>query len=93
MTLDSRLVVSPEALDRKVGDRIAILDHSTGRYFALDGAGSRMWELLAETTSLRAVLERMLEEYDVPRDRLAEDLLRIAGYLQASGLVELVTCP
>jgi hypothetical protein len=46
-----------------------------------------MWQLLGEGKSLGEVCEIMLEEYDVPRERLEEDLLKLAGELAKNRLI------
>ncbi len=88
LTLSSQVVVSPDALDREVGDRVLILHHVTGQYFALDPVGTRMWQLLRENDGrVQAVFDRMLEEYDVPGQQLASDLLGVLEDLRAKGLL------
>jgi len=91
--LGTRVAPAPNALSRRVGERTVLLDHSTGEYFTLDPVGGRIWDLLVEDGDLRAVLGRMLQEYDVSEAQLTGDLLRIVADLRAKRLVEVVACP
>jgi len=66
-----------------------ILDLATGTYFGLDPVGARIWELVGEGKSLGEVCEQMLEEYEVSREELEGDVLRLAEELAGRGLVRL----
>jgi hypothetical protein len=72
---------------RTVGDETVILDLATGTYFGLDPVGARIWELLGEGMTLAEVCDRMLEEYEVAREELERDTLKLAQDLAAQGLV------
>ncbi len=70
-----------------MGDETVILNLESGTYYGLDPVGAPMWQLLGEGKSLGEVCEIMLEEYDVPRERLEEDLLKLAGELAKNRLI------
>jgi hypothetical protein len=72
---------------RTVGDETVILDLATGTYFGLDPVGARIWELLGEGKTLVEVCDQMLEEYEVAREELERDTLKLAQDLAAQGLV------
>jgi hypothetical protein len=72
---------------RTVGDETVILDLATGTYFGLDPVGARIWELIGEGKTLAEVCDRMLEEYEVAREELERDTLKLAQDLVAQGLV------
>ncbi len=86
-TLADRVSVSPEVLFQEVGDEAVLLDLKSESYFGLDDVGMRIWQLLQEQGSLRAVFDRMLAEYDVEPARLEADLLSHVGELADAGLV------
>ncbi len=87
MNLSDRVTVPAQVMDRSVGDETVILDLASGTYYGLDPVGARMWQLLGEGKSLAEVCDLMLQEYDVPQERLAQDLLKLAEQLAAQGLV------
>ena len=89
LRLADQITVSPEVLFQEVGGEAVLLDLKSESYFGLDDVGMRIWQLIQEQGSLRAVFERMLTEYDVEPARLEEDLLRHVGELAAAGLVTL----
>jgi hypothetical protein len=72
---------------RSVGDETVILDLATGTYFGLDPVGARIWQLMGEGKTLAEICDLMLDEYEVSREELERDTLRLAEELAAQGLV------
>ena len=88
MTPDSAFDIPARTVARQVGDDMVFLDLAGGRYMSLNPVGARIWELIAEGRSIRAVCDAMVEEYEVSRDVLEADVLRLAGELVEEGLME-----
>ena len=80
--------VSEDVLWRKVGDEVLISDSATASIFGLDGAGSRMWQLLAENGSVDETAAELASEFDASTDAIRADLERLIEDLRARGLVE-----
>jgi hypothetical protein len=70
-----------------VGETI-ILDLRSGVYYGLDPVGTRIWTLIQQPTSVIAVRNVLLDEYDVEVSRCERDLLRLLGQLAAHRLIE-----
>jgi hypothetical protein len=87
MTLTDTITIPPQVMTRTVGDEVVILDLATGTYFGLDPVGARMWELMAEGKTLAEVCGVMLDEYEVAREELETDALRLADELAAQRLI------
>jgi hypothetical protein len=88
MKLSDHVSVPSQVMDRSVGDETVILNLESGTYYGLDPVGARMWRLLGEGKSLGEVCEILLEEYDVAREQLEQDLLKLAEELANNGLVD-----
>lgn len=88
MTLTDTMMIPPQVMTRRVGDEVVVLDLATGTYFGLDPVGARMWELMGEGKTLREICDRMLEEYEVMREELERDALRLAEELNGQGLIQ-----
>lgn len=89
LSLADSLVIDDKVVFRELDGETVILNLETGIYFGLDDIGTRMWTLLREHQRLHTVLDRMLEEYDVPAATLQEHLLRLAGELSTHGLAQI----
>lgn len=79
--------VSDNQVSSRVGDEAAILDLDSSIYYGLDPVGARIFELLAQPTSLAAVLNAVVAEYDVDADTARTDLLALVQDLLAQRLV------
>ena len=89
MNLSDKVSIPPQVMARTVGDETVILDLASGTYFGLDPVGARIWELMGEGKTLAEICEQMLDEYEVSRDDLERDVLRLAQELTDQGLVGL----
>lgn len=88
LTLESRLVRSPEVLFQEVGGEAVLLDLASEQYFGLDPVGTRIWELLDGEAPLAHIHRTLTAEYDAEPARIGEDLLALAQTLLDAGLVQ-----
>jgi hypothetical protein len=91
MTGESPKYVIPDhVLSRHAGDQTVLLSMESERYFALEGAGPRIWELLCEQGSASAtdLVEVLADEFDVERSVLESDVLGILESLRGHGLID-----
>lgn len=87
LSLDARCTIPDDVVFRELDGEAVVLNLDTGIYFGLDTVGTRLWELLVELGSLRAVHARMLAEFDVTPDVLEQDLIGFVGQIHERGLV------
>lgn len=90
VTLNDSVKIAKEVVFQKVGEEIVLLNLETGFYYGLNPVGSRVWELLAEEGSLRAVFEKLEKEYEVAPEDFHQDIVHLVRELIAKGLVEVV---
>jgi hypothetical protein len=83
------MTIPPQVMTRTVGDEVVVLDLATGTYFGLDPVGARIWELMGEGKTLDEICDWMLQEYEVTREELERDTLRLAEELKGQGLVQI----
>ena len=72
---------------REVDGELVLLNPDSGRYYGLDRVGLAMWEELSSGEPAATAHTRLLTRFDVEPDRLAGDLERLIGELEAEGLV------
>ena len=72
---------------RKVADETVIMDPREGTYFGLDEIGSSVWSELDSPVAVGRLCERLMAEYEVPRDRCERDLLALLQEMADRGLV------
>jgi hypothetical protein len=86
IALDSTVAASDDAVFREMDGESVLLNLETGMYFGLDEVGTRVWRLAADDGSLRAIRERLLQEYDADAATIERDLLALAEALVSKGL-------
>lgn len=89
MNLSEKVTIPSQVMARTVGDETVILDLASGTYYGLDPVGARIWQLMNEGQTLAAICDTLLDEYEVTREALEDDILRLTEELRAMGLVGL----
>ncbi|MBI4454473.1 MAG: PqqD family protein [Acidobacteria bacterium] len=84
-----RVALPADVLIRELDGESVILNLNNGRYFGLDEVGTHMLGVLSTSNSIQAAFEALLSEYDVPSDRLRQDLHNLVERLVKHGLVEI----
>jgi hypothetical protein len=83
----TRVEASPDVVSVAQAGRTILLDTRAGRYYALDGVGGAIWEMLERGGTVGEIDDYLAREYAAPREKLEADLRRLLADLRASGLV------
>jgi len=89
MNLNQTITPSPEVISQEVSGETVLLDLQSENYFGLDEVGTRIWQLIKETSDLQAIFKTLLAEYDVSEERLRQDLDTLLGEISGLGLIRL----
>ena len=85
---ETKMVIPAQVMARQVGDETVILDLASGMYFGLDPVGAKIWQLLSDGHQIDAVVTALHGEYDVPEERLRQDVDSLVNELVSRGLIE-----
>jgi hypothetical protein len=83
------VVVSAQQVSCDLGGEAVILDMQKGKYFGLNGVGSRVWELVQQPRSVEEIRDQLLIEFDVDRERCERELSVLLHDLAEHGLIRL----
>jgi len=86
---DQTIQVAPDVLFQEVGGETVLLDLESERYFGLDAVGTRIWALIGEGAPVGAMVDTLLQEYEVERATLESDVEELILRLSEAGLVRL----
>jgi hypothetical protein len=67
---------------------VVILNLKDSVYYGLNEVGGRIWELIQEPTAVGDIVESLLNDYDVDRERCAQEVIDLVIDLADKGLVE-----
>lgn len=73
---------------RTIGDETIVLSLPTSRYFTITGVGIRLFELLAEDTSLDELVGNIVEEYEVDPAIARRDIEAFLDRLRDAALLQ-----
>ena len=90
VTLNSRLKHHERVLKQEAAGTVVLLDLDGGRYYALDGAGGRAWELCDGQRKVSEIAAIILGEYDAAGDNIEHDLTGLFTELANENLVDAV---
>ena len=85
----SRITTAPDVMIRIIGDEAVILNLKSELYLGLDPIGTRFWTALHDAPSIQAAYELLLAEFDVPPDRLRNDMGKLLNQLLEQQLIEI----
>ena len=84
MTLVTR---NSELISATVDDDLVMMSMAKGEYYGISGVGARIWELLAEPTTLDSVIDTICAEYEVDSQVCRADVEEFVTRLSDLGLV------
>lgn len=89
----STVVATDNCVTTTIDGEIVLLNNETGRYQGLSGAGPDIWDRIQEPTVPTEIVSALVEEYDVDRDRAANDVDRFLETLAAEQLIKVDASP
>ncbi|MBI3591533.1 MAG: 2OG-Fe(II) oxygenase [Candidatus Melainabacteria bacterium] len=87
VTLTDHLKINQAVISRKDGNQVLIFKTDSGSFCLFNPIGSRLWELLNETSDLQETFHTMKDEYHVSPDILKKDILNQVQEFKNIGLV------
>jgi hypothetical protein len=89
ISTDSIVVVTDDVVSCDLDGEAAILNIKDGVYYGLDPIGAKIWNLIQKPILLDNVLQVIMDEYDVDKDRCKNDILELIEKLLENGLVKI----
>lgn len=88
--------MSDEVLRRRSGvlearvseEELVLLGPDSEEYFGLDAIAADVWERLERPMTFEALVDLLAQDYDAPRQRIAQDLRPALDSLLDGGLLE-----
>lgn len=91
--LSGHVKVSPQVMFRELDGEAVLLDLQSERYYGLNELGTRIWQLITDNGDLSFVYEKLLDEYEVEPQVLAQDMDRLLAQLAEFGLLSIESNP
>lgn len=85
--MSGRIKRSNDVLAAPLDNSLLMLDVEQGKYFGLNGAGPRIWELLEQPVTEQELVETLLAEYEVTREVCAAEVAAFLASLRERHLL------
>ena len=72
-------------------DDVVILSTENAQYFGAETTGAMIWRLLEAPTSIAAICENLIQQFDVDKASCEAEVLEFVGQLKAAGLIEVLS--
>lgn len=87
LTLTTSISRLPDLIATDMDGETVMMSIERGEYFGLGGVGTRVWELLAQPTSLAEIIRVICSEYEVDEATCQADIQTFVEDLITNGLV------
>jgi coenzyme PQQ synthesis protein D (PqqD) len=84
----STISAAPGQVSSTVEGEAVILNVETGIYYGLNPVGAWVWESIQSPTTVAALLDGLVAEFDVEEDRGESDLMALLDDLAGVSLIE-----
>jgi hypothetical protein len=93
LDLATRVQRSSQQVHCQVGDLIVLMKTEGGDYFELNRVGTRIWRELETPSSIAALVERILPDFDVDQQTCETQVLQWMDKMRGLGFVEAIEMP
>ncbi|MCC6975523.1 MAG: PqqD family protein [Anaerolineae bacterium] len=88
LSLDSTIMISPDAVYSDIEDEVVILNPTNGEYYGLNPVGALVWKLAQSPVKVSAVRDAILDSFEVSPEECERDLLELLEDMAGQGLIE-----
>jgi Coenzyme PQQ synthesis protein D (PqqD) len=82
-----KLLIPKDVIFEEVDHQVVLLSLDGGRYYKLNGSGSRVWALIQEHGDLGKVQDAMVHEFEADEDEVRRDVATLVADLEAHDLL------
>ena len=88
MELDTMIKLRKTVSVADLSGEKAMIDFETGKYYLIKGAGNDIWDMIQEEISVGEIIDRLLEEYDVSREKCTASVQNFLENLRVKGFID-----
>lgn len=92
VTIDLTSVVArvEQQVSAALDDEIVVLNMNDSKYYGLNGIGAFIWQSIEASGRVSAIVDSILDNYEVTRESCEEDVLIFLRELSDAGLIRVV---
>jgi hypothetical protein len=82
--------VDRELLTSELGDELVMMDVEKGNYISLNKMGRIIWDHLEDPITIKGLIAKLMEKYNVEKDVCAHDTLKYLEEMYEKEIVSIV---
>jgi len=86
---ETTIVRSPDQVSGDLDGKIVLLSIENGEYYNMNEVGSRIWALLEQPTTVAALIDQLLTEFEVERATCETEALAFLEQLRKDKLLKI----
>ena len=90
VNIDSVITKNKEIDDTDLDGEKVMMNLDKGQYFMMNEVGSRIWELINESTPIVNIIETLTNEYEVDEETCENTVMEFLGRLKNADLIKVV---
>jgi hypothetical protein len=83
-------IQNAEIIQSKIGDEVVMLDMTSGFYFGLNSVASVIWQKMKEGISFEALINQLIEEFQVERELCEKDTRELIDQLLEKNIIRIL---
>lgn len=87
--LQSIIVRSPDQVSGDLDGKTVLLSIQNGNYYNMNEVGTRVWALIEQPIRVAALVDRLVEEFDVSREQCEREVTAFLEQLQRDRLLRI----
>jgi hypothetical protein len=91
LTIEDVIHRKDEMISSRSENEWLAMDANTMTFFAFQGPSARIWELLETSISVRSLVGKLVEEYEIDEASCVQDTLAHLGKLLEEGVIGIVS--
>ncbi len=90
LSLDSTIVINPDAVYSDIEDEMVILNPTNGEYYGLNPVGAVVWKAAQSPVKVSVVRDAILNSFEVSPEECERDLLELLEDMLGQGLIRVI---
>ena len=90
ITIDTTIKRAEIIVSSELTDETVMMNVEKGSYYGLDDIETKLWQIVETPTSVSALCDSLLSNYDISREQGEADVLTFVNELHAEGIIEVV---
>lgn len=84
---EDKLVRAHDILSTELDQETVLMSIDAGAYYGMGGTARSIWEKLAAPITFSALVDELVQEYEIPRDACAADVEGFLDEMEREGLL------